>query len=205
MNIIYDIEQGSDEWLMLRLGKLTASKFADVISKGRGKEPSKTRVSYMYQLAAEILVGEPTTFFKNAAMQWGTDCEPAARAAYELKHDLEVVECAFIEHDEFVGVSPDGLVGIDGLLEIKCPTTVTHLKYYMAGTMPAEYLAQVQGQLWVSGRDWCDFVSYDPRVRSEADYFELRVNRDDEYIKNLEVQCGTFIDELKELLNKLGA
>ena len=205
MNIIYDIEQGSDDWLMLRLGKLTASKFADVISKGRGKEPSKTRVSYMYQLAAEILVGEPTTFFKNAAMQWGTDCEPAARAAYEIKHDIEVVECAFIEHDEFVGVSPDGLVGIDGLLEIKCPTTVTHLKYYMSGTMPAEYLAQVQGQLWVSGRDWCDFVSYDPRVRSEADYFELRVNRDDEYIKNLEVQCSTFIDELKELLNKLGA
>ena len=205
MNIIYDIEQGSDDWLMLRLGKLTASKFADVISKGRGKEPSKTRVSYMYQLAAEILVGEPATFFKNAAMQWGTDCEPAARAAYEIKHDIEVVECAFIEHDEFVGVSPDGLVGIDGLLEIKCPNTVTHLKYYMAGTMPAEYLAQVQGQLWVSGRDWCDFVSYDPRVRSEADYFELRVNRDDEYIKNLEVQCGTFIDELKELLTKLGA
>ena len=205
MNIIYDIEQGSDDWLMLRLGKLTASKFADVISKGRGKEPSKTRVSYMYQLAAEILVGEPATFFKNAAMQWGTDCEPAARAAYEIKHDIEVVECAFIEHDEFVGVSPDGLVGIDGLLEIKCPTTVTHLKYYMSGTMPAEYLAQVQGQLWVSGRDWCDFVSYDPRVRSEADYFELRVNRDDEYIKNLEVQCSTFIDELKELLNKLGA
>tara|TARA_R110000824_G_C15160070_1_gene671815 strand:- start:327 stop:944 length:618 start_codon:yes stop_codon:yes gene_type:complete len=205
MNIIYDIEQGSDDWLMLRLGKLTASKFADVISKGRGKEPSKTRVSYMYQLAAEILVGEPTTFFKNAAMQWGTDCEPAARAAYEIKHDLDVVECAFIEHDEWVGVSPDGLVGIDGLLEIKAPNTTTHLKYYMAGTMPEEYLAQVQGQLWVSGRDWCDFVSYDPRVRSEADYFELRVNRDDEYIKNLEVQCSTFIDELKELLTKLGA
>ena len=205
MNIIYDIEQGSDDWLMLRLGKLTASKFADVISKGRGKEPSKTRVSYMYQLAAEILVGEPTTFFKNAAMQWGTDCEPQARAAYEIKHDLDVVECAFIEHSEWCGVSPDGLVGDNGLLEIKAPNTTTHLKYYMAGTMPEEYLAQVQGQLWVSGRDWCDFVSYDPRVRSEADYFELRVNRDDEYIKNLEVQCGTFIDELKELLTKLGA
>ena len=174
----------------------------------RGTTPSKTRESYMYQLAAEILVGEPTTFFKNAAMQWGTDCEPAARAAYELKHDTEVVECAFIEHNEmpnYIGVSPDGLVGVDGLLEIKCPNTVTHLKYFMAGTMPAEYLAQVQGQLWVSGRDWCDFVSYDPRVRTEADYFELRVSRDEEYIKNLEVQCGTFIEELKELLTKLGA
>ena len=205
MNIIYDIEQGSDEWLMLRLGKLTASKFSDVISKGRGTAPSKTRESYMYQLAAEILVGEPTTFFKNAAMQWGTDCEPAARAAYEIKHDLDVIECAFIERDKWIGVSPDGLVGTDGLLEIKCPNTTTHLKYFMNGKMPAEYLSQVQGQLWVSGRDWCDFVSYDPRIRTDADYFELRVNRDDEYIKNLEVQCGTFIEELKELLNKLGA
>jgi putative phage-type endonuclease len=205
MNIIYDIEQGSDEWLMLRLGKLTASKFADVISKGRGKEPSKTRVSYMYQLAAEILVGEPTTFFQNTAMQWGTDCEPAARAAYELKHNLEVVECAFIERDKWVGVSPDGLVGIDGLLEIKCPNTTTHLKYYMDGTMPTEYLPQVQGQLWVSGRDWCDFVSYDPRIRTSADYFELRVYRDDEYIKKLERKCGEFITDLKELLTKLGA
>ena len=203
MNIIYDIEQGSDDWLMLRLGKLTASKFADVISKGRGKEPSKTRVSYMYQLAAEILVGEPTTFFKNAAMQWGTDCEPAARAAYEIKHDIEVVECAFIEHDEFVGVSPDGLVGIDGLLEIKAPNTVTHLKYYVAGKMPEEYLAQVQGQMWVSGRKWCDFVSYDPRVNSSADYFEIRVERDDDYISKLEEQCRLFIVDLKDLLEKL--
>lgn len=205
MNIIYDIEQGSDEWLMLRLGKLTASKFSDVISKGRGKAPSKTRESYMYQLAAEILTGEPTDFFKNSAMQWGTDCEPAARAAYELKHDIEVIECAFIERDKWVGVSPDGLVGDNGLLEIKCPNTVTHLKYFMAGTMPEEYLAQVQGQLWVSGRDWCDFVSYDPRVRTEADYFELRVNRDEEYIKELEAQCSAFVEDLKELLIKLGA
>lgn len=205
MNIIYDVDQGTDEWLMLRLGKLTASKFSDLISKGRGKAPSKTRESYMYQLAADILTGEPETFFQNAAMKWGTECEPAARAAYELKHDIDVVECAFIERDKWTGVSPDGLVGDDGLIEIKCPNTTTHLKYYMAGEMPSDHLAQVQGQLWVSEREWCDFVSYDPRVRTDADYFELRVYRDEVYISELETKCDEFIVDLKELLKKLGA
>jgi len=205
MNIIYDVEQGSDEWLQMRLGKLTASKFADVISKGRGSAPSKTRESYMYQLAAEIITGQPQDSFKSSAMEWGNECEPAARAAYELKNDVDVVECAFIEKDDWIGVSPDGLVGENGLLEIKCPNSVTQIKRVLSGEFPKEYIAQVQGQLWVSGREWCDFVSYDPRIITGADYFEVRVYRDEEYIKALSEKCNVFINDLKELLTKLGA
>lgn len=204
MNIIFDIEQGSDEWLKMRLGKLTASKFADVMTKGRGDAPSKTRESYMYQIAAEILTGSPQDSFKNSAMDWGNECEPAARAAYELENDVDVVECAFIERDEWVGVSPDGLVNDDGLLEIKCPNSTTQIKRFLAGIFPKEYNAQVQGQLWVSERKYCDFVSYDPRINGEASYFQIRVERDEKYIESLELECTKFIDDLKELLTKLG-
>ena len=204
MKIIYDVEQGSNEWLMMRLGKLTASKFSDVMSGGRGNAPSKTRESYMYQLAAEILTGAPVESFKSSAMDWGNECEPAARAAYELAMDVDVVECAFIELNGNVGVSPDGLVGDDGLLEIKCPNTTTQLKRFIDGKFPSEYKAQVQGQLWVSGRNWCDFVSFDPRINGDAGYFQIRVERDEEYIAKLAGECEKFIVELTELLNKLG-
>lgn len=204
MNIIYDMEQGTPEWLELRLGKLTASKFSHVVSKGRGSAPSKTRESYMYQLIAEKLTGEPQSSFKSSAMEWGNYCEPAARAAYELANDVDVIECAFIERDENIGVSPDGLVGDDGLLEIKCPNSVTQIKRFLSGEFPTEYKAQVQGQLWVSGRDWCDFVSYDPRIEGEASYFEIRVNRDEEYIQELEKQCELFIQDMVAILKQLG-
>ena len=203
MNIIWDIEQGSDEWLALRLGKLTASKFADVISKGHGAAPSKTRETYMYQLAADILTQAPQDSFKSSAMEWGNECEPAARAAYELKHGVDVDECAFIELSDRIGVSPDGLVGLDGLLEIKCPNTTTQIKRVLAGEAPKEYMAQIQGQIWVSGRDWCDFVSFDPRIDGPAGYFEIRVNRDQEYIDILEGKCQEFIVDLDALLSKL--
>lgn len=203
MNIIYDIEQGTDEWLQLRLGKLTASRFKDVLAKGRGNALSKTRQSYMYQLAAEILTGEPVESFKSSAMEWGNECEPRARAAYELKHDIDTTQCAFVEHSDRIGVSPDGLVGDKGLLEIKCPSTVTQIQRYLDGTFPSEYKAQVQGQIWVCEREWCDFVSFDPRINADAEYFEIRVFRDEDYIKQLEAECLKFIDELKELLEKL--
>jgi len=203
MEIIYDIEQGSDEWLRLRLGKLTASRFADVISKGRGSAPSKTREAYMYQLAAEIITGEPQDSFTNKAMEWGNECEPRARAAYEIASGNNVEECAFITHSDWVGVSPDGLVGDDGLLEIKCPNTVTQIKRVLANKPPAEYMAQIQGQLWVSGRKWCDFVSFDPRINTDADYFCIRVERDEEYIEALESKCEIFVQDLKALIEKL--
>jgi len=204
MNIIYDIEQGTSEWLELRLGKLTASRFKDIMTKGRGESPSKTRESYMMQVVAEILTGERQDSFSNSAMDWGNECEPRACAAYELKHDVDVSHCAFIQLNDWVGVSPDGLVGDNGLIEIKCPNTTTQIKRYIKGQFPSEYKAQVQGQLWVSGREWCDFVSYDPRITTDADYFEVRVERDEKYISELSQACDLFIEETKDTLKKLG-
>lgn len=203
MEIIKDIEQGSEEWLDARMGKLTASKFKDVIAKGRGNAPSKTRQTYMYQLAAEILTGEREEAFTNKYMEWGNEWEGSARAAYQLKHGVKVEEVAFIIHDEHTGVSPDGLVGEAGLIEIKCPKTTTQIDWYIKGKVPPEHYAQIQGQIWVSGREWCDFVSFDPRVDGAAGYFEVRVPRDDTYIEGLKSECEKFITELNQLLEKL--
>ncbi len=203
MNIIKDIEQGSEEWLALRAGKITASRFSDVMAKGRGNAPSKTRESYIKQLAAEIITGQPEESYSNKYMEWGNECEPQARSMYEFKHDCDVEQVAFIERDEMVGVSPDGLIGDNGLIEIKCPKTTTQIDYYLKGDFPSTYKAQVQGQLWVSEREWCDFVSFDPRINGSASYFEVRVHRDEEYISELNKQIRFFVNELNELLERL--
>lgn len=204
MNIIESIEQGSQEWLELRIGKVTASKFKDVMTNGRGDKPSATAKSYMIKLVSEILRDEPLPFFENDVMKWGTETEPQARAMYELKNNVEVKEVAFVELNEFVGVSPDGLVGDDGLLEIKCPNTETQIKRYLDGVgLPKDYEAQVQGQLWVTGRQWCDFVSFDPRIDVEASYIQTRVYRDEEYIAKLEEKVSIFVEEMKSMINKL--
>ena len=204
MKIIESMEQGTQEWLELRLGKVTASKFSEVMTNGRGGKPSATAKSYMIKLVAEILRGQPMPFFENDAMRWGTETEPQARAMYELKNDVDVKEVAFVELNEFVGVSPDGLVGDEGLLEIKCPNTETQIKRFLDGVgLPKEYEAQVQGQLWVTGRKWCDFVSFDPRIDVEASYIQTRVYRDEEYIAKLEDKVTAFVEEMKEMINTL--
>ena len=204
MHIIESIEQGSSEWLELRLGKVTASKFKDVMTNGRGGKPSVTAKSYMIKLVAEILRGQPMPFFESDAMKWGTETESQARAMYELKNDVDVKEVAFVQLNEFVGVSPDGLVGDDGLLEIKCPNTETQIKRFLEDTgLPSDYEAQVQGQLWVTGREWCDFLSFDPRIDVEASYIQTRVYRDEEYIAKLEEKVSIFVEEMKLMINKL--
>lgn len=206
MMIFNDIEQGTEAWHELRLGCLTASRFKDVMAKGRGNSPSKTREAYMMQLIAEKLTSEPQDTFTNSAMEWGNECEPRARAKYEIMNGVEVEQVGFIKPDfsDEIGVSPDGLVGENGLLEIKCPKTTTQIQRFLSGEFPSEYKAQVQGQLWISERDWCDFVSFDPRIDTEADYFCIRVERDEEYIKNLSAQCFDFIEEMRGILEKLG-
>ena len=203
MKIIKGIEQGSDEWLLLRLGKVTASRFSDVMSKGRGSAPSKTREAYLYQLAAEILTGAPEDSYSNKYMEWGNECEPQARAMYEFETGNDVEQVAFIEMGEHIGVSPDGLVGDKGLLEIKCPKTTTQLKRFLSCEFPSTYKAQVQGQLWVSEREWCDFVSFDPRINGRSSYFEIRVERDEEYISELASGIDLFLNELHDILHKL--
>lgn len=198
MNIIKTCEQGSAEWLKMRLGKVTASRVKDVLSKGRGTSPSKTAESYMIELIAEVLTGESKPFFENDAMRWGTETEPQARSMYEVNNDFVTVEeVAFVEHNEQVGISPDGLVGEDGLLEIKCPNTTTQLKRALSDDYSADYKAQIQMQLWVTERQWCDFVSFDPRLDCAAGYLQQRVERDEEYIEEMKIKVYAFIEKMK--------
>lgn len=158
--MIVELVQGSPEWHRFRAGKITASAFADVMTGGKGK----TRRSYMMRLIAERLTGKPQESFTSREMQWGIDCEPQARALYEFVTGNEVRQVGMVMRSEWVGCSPDGLVGDDGGIEIKCPNTSTHIGYCIANELPDDYRWQVQGCLWVTGRAWWDFVSFDPRL-----------------------------------------
>ncbi|QDP52116.1 MAG: putative exonuclease [Prokaryotic dsDNA virus sp.] len=204
MNIIESCEQGSAEWLSMRLGKVTASRVKDVLSKGRGNSPSKTAESYMMELIADVLTGEPKPFFENDAMRWGTETEPQARSMYEVNNGfVSVKEVAFVEHNDQIGISPDGLVGDDGLLEIKCPNTTTQLKRALSDDYSADYKAQIQMQLWVTERQWCDFVSFDPRLDCEAGYLQQRVERDEEYIEEMKIKVYEFVEKMNQLIEQL--
>lgn len=203
MKIITDMLQGSEQWHQMRLNKVTASRMSDVLSKGRGSAPSKTAESYMMELIAEKLTGEAKPFFENDAMKWGTETEPQARAMYELNSGNDVIEVAFIEHSEFIGVSPDGLIGSDGMLEIKCPTTITQIKRALTDDYSKDYYAQIQMQLWVAEREWCDFLSFDPRLDIDASYLLQRVCRDEKFIEEMKEKTNQFIKTMNEILIKL--
>lgn len=201
MEIITGIDQGTEEWLALRFGWVTASKFKDVMAKGK----YKSRTAYLYKLAAEAITGEREESFSNSYMEWGTENEPAARAMYELESGNEVDEVSFIKLNdvEKIGCSPDGLIGDDGMVEFKCPKTTTQIETFLSGKMPSGHKAQVQGQLWVANRQWCDFVSFDPRVDGAAGYFTVRIERDEDYIKELAIACFKFSDDLKTMIETL--
>lgn len=202
MIIVDNIEQGSKEWLDSRLGKVTASRVKDVLTNGKGGAISKTAETYMMDLLSEILTGESKPFFENDAMRWGTETEPQARAMYELKNDIEVKQVAYVKHSEYVQVSPDGLIGDDGLIEIKCPTTTTQLKRALSDSYSSDYKAQIQMQLWVTGRKWCDFVSFDPRLTCSASYLVERVYVDPEFTANMAEKINIFVQKLIELKTK---
>jgi putative phage-type endonuclease len=196
---IIDCEQGSEEWFQARLGRVTASRFGDVLAKGQGK----TRKAYMIELAAEILTGENQDKFSNEWMEWGTAQEPEARKKYEKVTGASVVQVGFFA-DGDVGCSPDGLVGDKGLVEIKCPKTSTHITNILENRMLPKYNPQVQGQMWLADREWCDFVSYDPRVAQyDLDFWSVRVERDDGYIQSLAENVRIFCEQLHELVDKL--
>jgi putative phage-type endonuclease len=191
------IEQRSDQWFAARIGKVTASRVADVLAKTKTGY-SATRDNYMAQLVCERLTGEKGESFTNAAMQHGTDTEPLARAAYEAHADVLVDEVGFVPHStiEMAGASPDGLVGDDGLLEIKCPNTATHIETLLSQTVPGKYNTQMQFQMASTGRQWCDFVSFDNRLPQELQLFVKRVPRDDLFIKQTEAEIVRFLNEL---------
>jgi len=198
------IEQRSDAWFQARIGKVTASRVADVLAKTKTGY-SATRDNYMAQLVCERLTGEKGESFTNAAMQHGTDTEPLARAAYESIKDVLVDEVGFVPHPtiDMAGASPDGMVGEDGLIEIKCPNTATHIETLLNQSVPGKYNTQMQFQMACTGRKWCDFVSFDNRLPEELQLFVTRVPRDEVFIRLIESEIVQFIAELDDKINKL--
>jgi len=196
---VLTIDQRSDEWFEARLGKATGSRFGDIMAQTRGKTEAAARKNYRAQLVSERLTSEKESSYTTAAMQWGVDNEDTARLAYELETGLTVATTGMYIHDTLAAaVSPDGLVETDGLLEIKCPNTATHIETLKRKTVPQYYYWQVIGQLWLTGRDWCDFVSYDPRLIENAQMIIIRVEREEsqEYIDELAEAVETFLQEV---------
>lgn len=200
----HEFEQRTAEWLSFRLGKLTASRMADVLATTKSG-PSATRKNYLAQLVAERLTGTPGESFTNAAMQWGTEMEPLARAAYEMFIDDLVDQTGFVDHPSIAwcGASPDGLVNDSGLVEIKCPSTATHIDYLLSGEVPSKYEPQMALQLLCTGRKWCDFVSYDPRMPEEHRLFVVRFTPATEYLAKVETEAKKFLAEVDETIKRL--
>lgn len=199
---VLDLPQGSAEWLSARAGCVTASRIKDVIAKIKTGEAAARR-DYRAQVVAEILTGTPQeNGYVNAEMQWGIDQEPMARSAYELKAKTWVQEVGFVLHPtiERAGASPDGLVGKDGLLEIKCPKTATHLQYLIDAVVPAAYEPQMMWQMACTERAWCDFVSFDPRLPEKMQLLVVRLKRDDKRIAELEAEVKAFLLDVDRML-----
>jgi len=198
------IAQGTPQWFAARLGRVTASRVADVVGRTRAGWGA-ARAGYMSQLLAERLTGSTGDGWVSPAMQWGIDREPDARLAYQFRHDTDVADAGFVPHPRvpMSGASPDGFVGDDGLVEFKCPTTATHLNTLLVQEVPDRHQLQILWQLACTGRDWCDYVSYDPRLPEGASLFVARVTRDDDRIADLEEQVAAFLDELDQLVDLL--
>lgn len=202
--ILLDHEQGSDEWYAARAGVITASRFSDVLAKIRTGEAA-ARYNYKAELVAERLTGIKTSSYTTAEMQWGIDHEAEARTIYQMIYaDRKVNEVGLMLHDKLpAGASLDATVDDDGTVEIKCPNTATHLATVLSGTYPTKYYAQMQGGLWISGRKWCDFISFDPRLDDRLAFYCVRVPRDEEYIQKLELEVTQFNAEIDDMLKEL--
>ena len=201
------MEQGTQEWFSARLGKVTGSCFQKVLS-GR-----QTAATYKMELVSERLTGQSPPQVSSKAMAWGHEHEDKARIAYSLflldKDDdraSQIKQVGFVDHPEVdgAGCSPDGLVGDDGVIEIKCPYThKNHLRTLMTREVPKEYVAQCQGAMWVLGKSYCDFISYHPHFGSSMELCVLRLERSDEYIANLCKSVQVFLDEIEVVIKQL--
>lgn len=191
------MEQRTDEWFNARLGKVTASRIADLMARTKTGWGA-SRDNYRAQLVTERLTGVPADSFTSAAMQWGTDQEPAARECYEFMTGATVVETGFVPHPAIAmaGASPDGLVEHDGLVEIKCPNTATHIDTLLGKPIADKYLKQMQWQMACTGRDWCDFASFDPRMPVTMQMRIIRVERDAAMIGEIEAAVVAFLAEV---------
>jgi len=197
------MEQRTEEWFAARCGKVTASRVADIIAKTK-TNASASRDNYLAQLVCERMTGKPAESYSNAAMQWGTDTEPFARAAYEARMDLLVTEVGFINHPWITmsGASPDGLAN-EGMVEIKCPNTATHIDTLLSQTVPAKYITQMMWQMACADRPWCDFVSFDPRLLERHQLFIKRINYDPEMVNMLENSVIQFLGDVDLKIQQL--
>jgi putative phage-type endonuclease len=197
-------EQGTTEWLQERCGKVTASRIADLMARTKTGYGA-SRATYAAQLVVERLTGCVAPSFTNAAMIHGTETEPEARRAYEFHADRDVIQTGFIQHPsiKMAGASPDGLVGSDGLVEIKCPTSATHIETLLAGAVPDKYIKQMHFQMICCDRQWCDFASYDPRLPERMRLWVKRIDRDPQLVMTIEAEVAAFLDEIDETVGKL--
>ena len=203
------MDQNSPEWREARAGKITASRMGDVIAFAKnGGRPLKARQDYIGEIVAELLTGEPRQQVKAAPLDWGHDVEAAARAAYEAETGTIVQfggDVAFVTHPElaYIGCSPDGLIGAQGMHQIKCPQNpAVHIETLQSG-MPDEHMPQVQGEMLVTGRAWSDFVSYDPRMPPNLRLYIQRIPRDEVYIAMLTKHCQSLWDDVQAIMAKL--
>jgi putative phage-type endonuclease len=203
------MQQGSEEWKQARCGRVTASRVHDIVAVTRSGGYTSGRKNYLAELVCERLTGQPALTFQSAAMAYGTECEPEARFAYALAKGVEIEEVGFIPHPtiDMAGASPDGLVAPDGLVEIKCPNTATHIETLLGATrggglMPG-YADQMQFQMSCTGRQWCDFVSYDKRLPEPMQMSIYRLKRDDEAIAKLELEVTQFLIDLDATVDLL--
>lgn len=198
------MDQRSAEWFAARLGRVTASRVADVLAVTKSG-PSASRANYAAELVVERLTGNPTETFSNAAMQRGTDLEPAARDCYVFASGNAVTEIGFVVHPaiSMSGASPDGLVGTDGLIEIKCPGTAKHIDTLLQAKIDDRYIKQMQWQMACTGRAWCDFVSYDPRLPEELQLAIHRIERDADLIATMEASVSAFLTDIQTTVGRL--
>ena len=199
-----NVIQGSEAWFEQRMGRATASRIADIIAKTKSGY-STSRENYCVELALERITGKRQEFFTNDAMKWGTETEPLARAAYEAHTGFIVDEVAMVPHPTIAmsGASPDGCIDDDGLVEIKCPNSATHIKTMLSGKPDNKYITQMTWQMACTGRKWCDFVSFDPRFPLHLQLFVTRIQRDDAAIASMELEVVAFLDEVDSMVQQL--
>jgi len=196
--MVQTVQQGTAEWHELRRGKVTASRVADILARTKSGA-SASRQNYLIELALQRVTKTIEESYTNAAMEWGTATEPQARVAYEVASFNFVDQVPFIDHPtiDWFGCSPDGLVGSDGLIEIKCPNSATHWSYVKEGKPPQKYIIQMQAQMSVTGAKWCDFVSFDPRMPERSKLLIINVPRDPEFILYMETEINQFLNEVE--------
>lgn len=198
------MNQGTQEWFQARLGKVTASRVADLMAKTKSGSYASSRDNYMAQLVLERLTNTQAESYSNSYMQWGTEQEPFARAAYEASRGVMVEEVGFVPHPtiDAAGASPDGLVD-DGMLEIKCPSSATMIEVLLTGNVEKKYFCQMQMQMACTSRLWCDYVVFDPRMPLKVQMFVKRIPRDIKFIAEMEAEIVKFLADVEAQLNKL--